>query len=170
MARVQLRTVVAKLIGAEKVVEEGIADAAGILPGHLIQLMSTGNFRVHPNASQNVTPAKFALEDEMQGKTVDDAYAISTLVQVWTPSKGDWVRAILADGETIVINDAVESAGDGTLQKYVADTVTDSSGQIETIYPNPIVGIAREALDLSNSSAAESSGITGDQALLIEII
>ena len=94
----------------------------------------------------------FALEDELQGKGIDDAYAVDAIVQYDQYLPGDRVNAILADGETVVIGDRLMSAGDGTLKKYVAQVETSAG---ITVTPNMIVGIAKAALDLSGSSAAD---------------
>jgi hypothetical protein len=99
-----------------------------------------------------VIPIQFAVEDELQGGSIDDAYAASSRVQVWTPQRGDVVYALLKDGQNVVIGDLLESAGDGTLQKWVADTWT--SQNVGTIYGQVIVGTALEAVDLSNSAVA----------------
>lgn len=128
---------------------EFVANAA-ITPGHLVELMSTNKVRAHATASGNALPKMFALEDELQGKEIDDDYAAADPVQVWVCQPGEVVNALLKDGETIVIGDALESAGDGTLQKVAAD----STG---IYYYNQIVGIALEALDLSGSSGAETT-------------
>lgn len=132
--------------------EEALANAA-ITPGHLIELMSTGKIKVHASAGGNVKGAFFALEDELQGREIGTAYTAGELVQYNHFRPGDRVNAILADGETVVIGDELMSAGDGTLKKYVAQQ--DVSADITTIAPNLIVGIARTALDLSGSSAAD---------------
>ena len=141
MATVVLHSV--KVKNYSDIFEEFVANAA-ITPGHLIELMSTGLVRVHSTASGNVLPL-FALENELEGEDIDDAYAAADQVQVWVPGRGDIVNAILADGQNIAIGDFLESAGDGTLQKYVAD----STG---VYYPAQIVGQAIEAVDLSGSS------------------
>ncbi len=123
---------------------------AAITPGHLVEKTSAGKTQKHSTAGGNATPKMFALEDELQGKEIDDAYAADDPVQVWICQPGEVVNALLKNGETIVIGDRLESAGDGTLRKYGAD----STG---VYYPNVIVGIANEALDLSGSSGEEST-------------
>lgn len=130
--------------------EERVANAA-ITPGHLIEYMSTGKVRKHATAGGEVTPVAFAIEDELQGNGITDNYSASNVVQCWIPQRGDHVYAILADGENAAIGSKLESAGDGTLQVYVAD-----SGAV-TNTNNQIVGIALEALDLRSSSGAEST-------------
>ena len=85
----------------------------------------------------------FALEDELQGKIVTDAYSSGDIVQFHVAQRGDEVQAILKASENVAIGDALESAGDGTLQKYVANTAD--------IYVNNIVAYALEA---SNTGSA----------------
>lgn len=144
-------------------VEELIA-AAAITPGMLVEVTSAGKVQAHSSAGQNALP-KFALEDELQGKTINEDYSANDPVQVWTPYRGDLVYAILADGENASIGSELESNGDGTLRVHTAD----SAGAVE--YPQSIVGIAREAVDLSGSSGEESSGPLGyDKRILVEII
>lgn len=128
---------------------EGKANGA-ITPGHLIERDSAGTLSVHSNAGQPAAPI-FAYEDELQGKTISDAYADGNQVLARHFRKGDQVNGILKDGETAVIGSFLESAGDGTLQVYSAD----SAGVVE--YPQSLVGIALEALDLSDSSGADPS-------------
>lgn len=128
--------------------EEFEANAA-LTPGHLVEVMSTGKLRKHASAGGNVLPM-FALEDELQGKGIDEAFAQYDKVQVWVPNRGDIVNAILADGQNIAIGDFLESAGDGTLTKHTADAWT--SLNTGTVYGNQIVGQAIEAVDLSGSA------------------
>lgn len=137
------------------VIEEFVANAT-ITPGMLVQIMSTGKVRAHASAGQNALPIMFALEDELQGKGIDDDYSALDRVQVWVPGRGDVVYALLKNGENVAIGDALESAGDGTLQKHVADV--DSSNDITTIYPLQIIGVATEAVDMSGSSGVDPSG------------
>jgi hypothetical protein len=137
-----------KLKSYNNVQEEHIAVSA-ITPGHLLTLNSDDKVLPHSVAGGNAYPM-FALEDVYQGKTIADAFSADDPVQCWIPGRGDMVNAILKDGENVVIGDYLESAGDGTLQKHVADV--DSSADITTIYPLQIVGQVVEAVDLSGSS------------------
>jgi len=125
---------------------------AALTPGHLLQLMSTGKVRKHPTAGGNAVPKMFALEDELQGKEIDEDYAAGDRVQIWICQPGEVVNALLKDGENIAIGDILESAGDGTLQK----SLPDYSTALLTIYHNQIVGIANEARDLTGSSGADA--------------
>ena len=148
------------------VIEEKVASAA-ITPGMLLIIESTGKVKAHNQADKDVFPI-FALEDELQGKGIDDAYAANDPVQCWIPYRGDIVNAILADGQKVVIGDPLTSDGYGRLKKHVTDT--GASTVPWTVYPEQIVGYAAEALDLSGSSGAEVSGPLGyHKRLLVRI-
>lgn len=151
--------------------------AAALYPGYLVELTSAGAVQAHSTAEGNVVPKMFALEDELQGKGIDDAYAAGDQVQVWCPTSGDEVYAVLADGQTAAIGSVLESAGDGTLQVHVADADSadsfDSYGPLVTVTvrPEAIVGVALEAVDLSDSSGAEDSGtLDWDKRIKIRIV
>ena len=133
----------------------------------LLIIENTGTVKAHNLADQDAFPI-FALEDELQGKGIDDAYAANAPVQCWIPYRGDIVNAILADGEKVDIGDPLTSDGYGRLKKHVTDT--GSSAVPWTVYPEQIVGYAAEALDLSGSSGAEVSGPLGyHKRLLVRI-
>lgn len=153
------------------VIEEKVA-AAAITPGMLLELTSAGKVQAHSAAGQNVL-LRFALENELEGEDIDDAYASDDQVQVWIPGRGDIVQAILADGNNVSIGDFLESDGNGYLQKHTADTESwgvSEAGAI-TAYTNQIVGQALEAKDLSGSSGEESSGELGyARRILVRII
>lgn len=132
------------------IIEELVASAA-ITPGFLIEVDSAEKVKPNGNAAGAAQPI-WALENELEGQEITDDYAVDDPVQCWFTNHGDIVYAVLADGETIAIGNELESAGDGRLQKYTSGTK---------------VAVALEAKDLSASSAAESSGITGPQRLLV---
>lgn len=141
------------------IIEEYKAHEA-ITPGELLELNSDKEVLPHATAGGNVL-AMFALEDELQGKDIDDDYVTGDQVQVWITVRGEEVYAILKDGENVSIGDFLESAGDGLLQKHTKDIVEGGSSaeslEDTTIYTNQIVAIALQALDLSTSSGEESS-------------
>ena len=148
------------------VIEEMVASAA-ITPGMLLIIESTGKVKAHNQADKDVFPI-FALEDELQGKGIDDAYAANAPVQCWIPYRGDIVNAILADGQKVVVGDPLTSDGYGRLKKHVTDT--GASTVPWTVYPEQIVGYAAEALNLSGSSGEETSGPLGyHKRLLVRI-
>ncbi len=119
--------------------------AAAFFPGSLVELTSADKVQKHSTQNGVVAPAMFALEDANQGKTIDDAYATTGIASVWIPQKGDVVYGILADGQNVSVGSLMGSNGDGTMKIHTAN----------------IVAISLEALDLSDSSGAE----TEDSAL-----
>lgn len=125
---------------------------AALYPGHLVEEMSTGKLRKHATAGGNVAPVMVAIEDALQGKAASEAYAEDDIVRVFYPRPGDEGYLILADGETIVIGDLLESNGDGTVRKHVVD----STG---AYYLRQIVAKAKEAVDTSGSPAGETDFI-----------
>jgi len=136
-------------------VMEEMKATAIVTPGMLCEEDPAGTqaapfVKPHSTAEGNAMPL-FAIEDESQGKGIDDNYAVDDKVQVWTANRGDWVYALLANGETAAINDDLVSNGDGYLRVHVPD----DSGSIQT---NAIVARAKEAVDMSGSSGADPSG------------
>ena len=128
------------------------AKAAEIItPGMLIELTSAALVQPHSTVEGNVA-ACFAMEDALQGKGIDDNYAVGDIVQCWTPVRGEEVNAILADGYDIDVGDFLASNGDGMLREYAGE----SGGGVQ-----PLVAVAREAVDTSGSSGEESSGPLG---------
>jgi hypothetical protein len=139
---------------------------AGITPGMLIELMSTGKVRKHATAGGNVLPM-FAMEDSLQGKTIEEAYIAADKVQCWVPTRGDMVNALLRDEQTIAIGDFLESDGEGRLQKHAADKESFQSGDNAadwtiSVLPLQIVGVAVEAKDLSVLPEGSESSAGGD--------
>lgn len=134
--------------------EERVAGGT-ITPGHLIQLNSSDQFVVHSTAGGEITPLIVAECDLEQGGGLSDNYATTgnyRRVQGEVLDPGDQFYGILKNGENVVIGDKGESAGDGTLQKFVADSgaVTEKSNQIACIF--------LEAVDMSGSSGEDPSG------------
>lgn len=141
------RTVILK--NYSKVFEEYEANTT-ITPGMLIELHTDGKVRPHDNADANVLPM-FALEDELQGKTIDDDYSNEDIAPCWIPGRGDQAYALLQDDEDVSIGDFLSSNGNGRLKKFEDP---DSTGALIGAAAKPVVGIALEALDLSTSTGA----------------
>lgn len=135
--------------------DEHKADAV-IIPGMLLEITATG-VKKHATAAGKHA-FLFAIEDELQGKGIDDDYAAADKVQCWVAGRGDIVNAILEDESTIAIGDFVESNGEGLVQAV--------SGS----YP---IGVALEAVDLSTlpeGSESSAGGIYHNPRILIQII
>jgi len=125
------------------VVEEIKATEVAITPGMLLERTSAGLVQACTATTGAVFPM-FALEDELQGKGIDDNYAVSAQIQCWIPGRGDMVYALLEDGEDVEIGEFMESAGNGKLQVL-------TTGQ-------PIA-VAVEAVDDSGSSGTDTGRI-----------
>jgi hypothetical protein len=125
------------------VIEELTATAVAITPGALLERTSAGLVQACTATTGAVLPM-FALEDELQGKGIDDNYAVSAQIQCWIPGRGDMVYALLEDGEDVEIGEFMESAGNGKLQVL-------TTGQ-------PIA-VAVEAVDDSGSSGTDTGRI-----------
>jgi len=123
---------------------------ASITPGHLVEVMSTGKVRVHATAGGHAQKA-FAVENDLIGDGITTAYAAAAQVQYEVMERGAEVYALIANGQTIVIGDPLESAGNGELRKYTHD-----SAGLDTT--NNIVAYALAAVDMSDSSAADPNG------------
>lgn len=130
------------------VVEYNAGEA--ITPGMLLELASDGDVDIQ-DAAGGVCSKMFALEDELQGKTIDTAYAAADPVQCWIATPGEEVLALLADGEDVAIGDILVADGTGKLKAATAD----SSAVILEEYP---IAVALEAIDMSGSSGADPTG------------
>ena len=133
-------------------------DAGGtITPGHLVERLTT-TVVVHNSASGNAQTS-FAIENDLVGDGIDVDYTVDNRVQYSVFGPGEQVYAILAAGESVVVGDFLESAGDGTLQLHTAEA---GSGEAQDA-SKMIVGIATEILDLSASGVAAAR-------LIVEIV
>ena len=132
-----------------KVYEEIEANTT-ITPGMLIELHTDGKVRPHDDSDDNVLPM-FAVEDELQGKSIDDNYSDGDIVQCWIPQRGEVVNALLQDGEEISKGNFLVSNGNGRLK---AEDPFDSTGALLPLAHHPLVGVALEDLDLTTSTGA----------------
>lgn len=119
-----------------------------ITPGHLIAVNSSDAVVVHATAGGKCR-ALFALEDELQGKGIADAYAQDAIVQYNVCAPGDEVNALLKANENIAIGDPLTSAGDGTLKKATL-TSTANTGTGAVAQADHVVAYAAAA---SNTNA-----------------
>lgn len=126
------------------VILEAEANAA-ITPGMLLEYTTTGTVKAHATAAGKHA-FMFALEDELQGKGINDDYAAGDKVQIWVAGRGDLVYALLEDEANIAIGDFLESNGAGLLQEYTSGV---------------IVGVAVEAQDLSTLPEGSESSAGG---------
>lgn len=102
--------------------DEGRAGAT-ITPGMLIKLNNANAYIPH-NAADVVAARQFALEDALQGKTIDNNYASGDLVRFVHALPGDHVLGILEAGQNVQDGTRLTSNGAGELQ--AADTDSDA--------------------------------------------
>jgi hypothetical protein len=133
--------------------EEGIASGV-IRPGDLLAVTNDDasaprlKYIRHADAG-GVAERAFALEDALQGRSIDTNYADGEVVSLVLAEPGDVVFATLAVGENVETGDALTSNGDGTLKVSSSDAP---------------IAIALEAMDLSDSDT------DGDTRIRVRIL
>lgn len=148
---------------------ESLASGA-IYPGMLVELLAATTVRAHSTA-QGFAEKAFAVEDELQGRGIDTVYASGSVLQYNIMEPGSVVNALIQDAANITFGDKLVSAGDGTLIKYVAqsivdtidgagDSSTDPGGTVSTtaVVTQRIVAVAMEDCNMSGSSLVDPAG------------
>jgi len=145
------RTIVVRGRGIRK---EAIAGGA-ITPGHLVKRNTSNQYVVHSTASGNASKT-FAVENEVVGLGIAVAYVANDTCLVEAVQSGSEINALVAaSASAVVIGDAVESAGDGTVRKHTPLAVNESgSTNHGSVYTDNIVGYALEAVDNSGGGSA----------------
>lgn len=116
-------------------VHEEYPAAAGLSPGHLIEITSAGTVQKHSTAGGQAE-LMFATEDALQGKTTADAYvALDQVMCDIAPPGTLRLARVAANAAAIVIGDKLASAGDGTLKK-------PASAGSHTLYANTAASTA----------------------------
>lgn len=119
----------AVLLKCESYIQSEDVATTAISPGMLVDLTPTGGVKYHGTADVSAV-SRFAIEADVWGKTIDDAYAIGdTVVYAAVPS-GSQVQAIIADGQTITRGDFLCSAGNGTLKAITGTEVKLAQAEI----------------------------------------
>jgi hypothetical protein len=127
--------------------EEAIAASAGIYPGMLLKLNSSGEVALHTTSGGVMgDEVLIAEEDALQGKNKDTVYADDAIVSYIVCQPGTVVNMLIADAEDIAIGDKIVSNGDGLLAEAGGLASAEAYGKI--------VGVAIEANDLSGSAVA----------------
>lgn len=131
------------------------AKAAGaITPGHLLQRNAAGTVQVHGTAGGNASPL-FAVENEVFGKAISDAYALSDTVLYEFLAPGAEAYALVGAGAAAVTAaDLLESAGDGTLRKHTPQAVAEAGAANYTVFVRAPIARALETVDNSGGGAA----------------
>ena len=123
--------------------DEGVA-AGAIKPGQFVKLDSDGKYVVHATAL-GFGEKIIAVEDALQGKTINDAYAANDRVSVAILHPGCEVAAYINAGANgnIAIGDHLVPDGAGNLE--------ETNGT-----PKEIWAVAREATDLNDTGDVDT--------------
>ena len=150
----QYKTIAVDCEGA--IQNEGLASGT-IKPGMLLERTNAAADTVKAHAvSGGFNTRMFAVEDDLQGNTIDDDYAAGARVLFKKCKPGMTVLGLISNGENVAKSDKLTSDGAGAFRK----AVESSSGG----YEDEIQAVAREACDMSSSSGAD------DPRCLIEIL
>lgn len=114
------------------VIEELVA-GAGITPGMFVEVGSAGTIAVNSVAGAEQLPPMVALEDDLQGKEISDAYIATDPVQVWIPGRGDMVYGILVTGENVAIGDPLYVDDAGKLAELTSGTQVAVGTAVEAV-------------------------------------
>lgn len=106
-------------------------------PAHLLNMRTDGKLIKHATAAATSLIVRVALENTVTGLDINTAYAAGDTVPYFIPEPGMVLSMWLKDAENVAINDKLESAGDGTLQKQTTGAT-----------------VARAAVALNNTSGA----------------
>lgn len=127
-------------------VEEGLADGA-VNPGNIVEKTSAGKWQKHGEEG-GFAQIAVAVEDALQGNTVDDQYDDGDRVFVHIENRGTRFQAILKNGENVVIGEALISDGSGRL---IAQTSRSSDNATKQV-----IAYAEEASDQSGEDGADT--------------
>jgi hypothetical protein len=142
------------LIKGESFRKEGVvASAQTPLPGHLLDRNSDGKIIVHGGDGGNVAPVLVAVENDLMGKEITDAYAAGDRIQYHVARPGDELYLLLANGENVTPADYLSSKGNGQVDKYVAQAVNESGSASVTITPRNIVARPLESINNTSGGA-----------------
>lgn len=128
---------------------EAVIKTAGMLPGQLVSFVKENGLSGTPvekltaHATQyGATPVRVLLEDSIQGKTVDQAYAANDYAPFGVFDAGARVLVRIAASSTVAYGTRLQSNGDGNFCAAGA-TVTDHTILLE----------AREAVTTTATTA-----------------
>jgi len=112
-------------------------------PGALLSLNSSDEFVAHSDDAPAAFVPIIAIEDALQGKGIDDAYANHDWTRGWVAGRGDVFYGILADGEHVAVGEFLQSFGTGGFLEKQTGT-------------GHAVAMALEHLDLTGSDSTEA--------------
>jgi len=127
--------------------EEAPAAEPGIYPGMLLALASDGDIGIHADEGGRAERA-IAMEDALQGKTVDDVYTIATICTYCLFLPGSEANVLIEAGQDLDIGTELISAGNGKF-KALSDL---ESGETA----DQVIAISMAALDLTGTGDADT--------------
>jgi len=138
-------------LGPDDPIRKEAKAAAAIIPGMLCQFSAVDTCRKHATGGGRCY-AMVAIENDLEGKGIDDAYGTGDRVQLAVLKPGQEALMLIANGENALLDSFLESNGDGYLR------VVDADPSIGTVVTGSIKFVALEAVDMSGSSAVDPSG------------
>ncbi len=87
-----------------------------VSPGMLLDQNASN--AIVPHGTANVAAAPMvAIEDALQGKAIEDAYAVNDPVRFQYLQQGNWFQGVLTAGQNVIVGDKVSSGGNGKFIK-----------------------------------------------------
>lgn len=130
---------------ADSFIRKEAEASSAILPGELVEFGGINELQAH-GTDAGIARKAFALENDLIGKGIDDAYAAGETVQYAVCSSGTEIYAFLNGGENVAKGAALVSAGEGSLRAVGSEPEDDV-----------VVAFALEALNISSQSAGDDS-------------
>lgn len=116
--------------------------AAAITPGHLVERTSSNTLRVHATAGAQ-TLAAFAVNNEVVGDSINDAYAASDTAHYEVLPPGCEVYAFLDIGENVAAGASLVSSGDGSLKAATTPSIiSTNTGAVKDLDAAAATGVA----------------------------
>lgn len=127
---------------------EGVA-AVATTPGKLVELASTGKLALAAATTRLLCVAR---EDDIQGKGIEDDYAVDNNMLVYYPLPGDEVYLILKDQEIAAVGSKLQ---------------VDASGEVSVGTTNRVVG---QALEANDTQADSTTTPVADRRIRVRIL
>tara|TARA_R110002167_G_scaffold141016_2_gene329054 strand:+ start:24 stop:461 length:438 start_codon:yes stop_codon:yes gene_type:complete len=127
--------------------DEGVL-AAAVSPGMAVELQPTSKIDLvqasQAEALKQGIPL-VAVEDGLQGKTVDDAYALGDIVFTYQPVAGDHLQVLVKDGQVIAIGDklVVDGSDSGLWSGITGSEAAYQVKALEAVSPSGANGLCK---------------------------
>ena len=148
------------VLGGDNAIYEEFKAGGVITPGQLLEVNSSDAVVRHNSAGASQYGLFASIDTSLGSRDIDVNYASGEQVQCVWARRGMIINTLLKDGENISLGEFVESSGAGDMQAHLPDISN------VTVFTSNIVGIGRQALDLSDSSGADPAS----RRLLVQII